>query len=185
MNTDACPLYEWKNYLNLFTWIWGTSHDRMQWYWQFPSGLKMSTPLQSVPSVTKVHSVTVNNFATEGTYRNGGDTSPYILVFIRKGNITNCFSSATMNERTTWTCSREFEALHTIECSDIGNFLQAWRCPLHYKVSPPLRKSTPLQHENLLYLSFPFTYNDYFTESNLVDTPICNKAKSICFYEHA
>ena len=132
-----------------------------------------------------VHSVTVNNFVTEGTYRNGGDTSPYILVFIRKGNITNCSSSATMNDRTTWTCSREFEALHTIECSYIGNFLQALRCPLRYEVSPPLRKSTPLQHENLLYLYFPFTYNDYFTESNLVDKPICNKAKSICFYEQA
>ena len=119
------------------------------------------------------------HIVTEGTLR------LIYLVFIRKGNITNCFSSATMNERTTWTCSREFEALHTIECSYIGNFLQAWRCPLHYEVSPPLPQSTPLQHENLLYLSFPFTYNDYFTESNLVDTPICNKAKSICFYEHA
>ena len=48
-------------------------------------------------------------------------------------------------------------------------------------MSPPLRKSTPLQHENLLYLSFPFTYNDYFTESNVVDTPICNKAQSSLF----
>ena len=132
-----------------------------------------------------VHSVTVNNFVTEGTYRNGGDTSPYILVFIRKGNITNCSLSATMNDRTTWTCSREFEALHTIECIYIGNFHQAWRCLLCCEVSPPLRKSTPLQHENLLYLSFPFSYNDYFTESNLVDTPICNKAISIRFYQHA
>ena len=65
------------------------------------------------------------------------------------------------------------------------NFLQAWRCPPRYELSPPLRKSTPLQHENFLYLSFPFTDNDYFTESILVDTPICNKAKSICFYGHA
>ena len=53
----------WWKYLKLFMWLPGTQHCRMQLFWQFMSGLMMSTPLRSVPSVTKVHSVTVWKFA--------------------------------------------------------------------------------------------------------------------------
>ena len=50
-----------------------------------------------------------------------------------------------MDDRTTWTCSREFGALHTIECSYIGNFFRPE--DVHSVTKCPLRYESPLRYD--------------------------------------